>query len=708
LQHQEFSMDMSPDLAGPTRLSDTVGAVAAMFRRRWLTLALVTAGLFAVAAVLIMLITPKYEAMARVQIDPSRDPLASAQAEGQSLASEAIETEVTVLNSLSLAQEVVRRLNLANDPEYTKGLDGGSGAERLTGDARAAEVASRVQRGLSVRRDRLTYVIDVAFTAKNANKSANVANAFAEAYLDTKVGSRVGTAERQAAFFRRQLSQLAAEVRAADTAVAQYRAAHGITEGTGSSTIVDQQIAPLSTQIATAEAAAAEARSNLNAARAQIASGGLDSVAEVRSSPVISDLRRQRAEVLRNLGEIQSRYGEKHPESIKVREQLAGLDTQIRAEAQRAVSSLEAAARAADAQVASLRGSLRGLQREQARDTRAGVQAQSLEQDAATKRAQYEKLSQMSLESTQGARSQIASASIIDRATPPTRPSWPNRPLLLALALLVALSVGFATIVVQQMLVSGLRSTEDFRGRFGLPVLAAVPQIKGKASPAELIVERPTSMFAEALRIARASILASRGGETPPKVIAITSSLPHEGKTTTSLAFARVLALQGARTVLVDCDVRRASLRLLTPGGSSAGLVELLAGSAGLEQAAAPDAIPGLDTIIVREPHFSADDAFAGQTMERLLDELRRRYDLVVLDLPPIIGLADGRYLAGLADAVVMAVKWDATPMNAVETSMGHLQGDGSRVVGAIYTMVDPLSEAGGGLYYSRKYAKYY
>jgi capsular exopolysaccharide synthesis family protein len=228
------------------------------------------------------------------------------------------------------------------------------------------------------------------------------------------------------------------------------------------------------------------------------------------------------------------------------------------------------------------------------------------------------------------------------------------------------------------------------------------------ANPADLLLEKPTSLFAESLRNARASIVGVRNAK-PPKVIAITSALPSEGKTTTALAFARTLAINGGRTLLLECDVRRAALSaVLGEQTKGAGLVELLNGEVTLDQAIGRSTVDGMDQLLVRTPYYSSGDLFGTGAMERLLEEVRGRYDSIVLDLPPLVGLADGRFLAVLADATALAVRWDATPPAAAVSALQSLQADGANVVGAIYTMVDPSAEAIGGLYYSKKYSTYY
>lgn len=687
------------------RLSDVLRSLKGVLRRRWLTLGIVTAVILAICVTLIMMMEPTYRSVARVQIDPTRDPTVTITNNMQAdLGSEAIETEVTLLNSDALAREVVQTLNLQQDPEFSKGLDDGKDGPKLSPEERLAAITNRVQNNLSVGRDRLTYVINIAFESENPEKSARIANTFAEKYIAAKVGDRVGTAEQQAAFYRGRLSELAAEVRQADSAVAAYRARAGIVEGMGNSTIVDQQIGPLSSQLATAESEAAEAKASLAAARAQISRGGIDAVSAVRGSPVISDLRRQRAEVLRNMGEVQARYGERHPESIKVHEQLTALDRQIEDEARRAIGSLEAQAIATEARVASLRSTMRRMESEQASNTRAAATANTLEREAESKREAYDRLAERAQQSEQNVSNTIARATIVDRALPAPSPTSPNRPLLLALALVVALATGVATIIVQELMVAGIRGIGEFESRMGIPILASLPRVKGR-TPADLVVDKPGSMFAESVRITRAALARL---QPPVKSIAVASALPEEGKSTTSAALARTFAANGEKVLLVDCDVRRAALRqTMPPNVDAPGLIEVLSGDATIEQATVPDRVGGLDVIYVRDARIMTEDLF-DERMQAFLDRAGSRYDRIVLDLPPLGGLADGRAIAALADATLLVVRWGSTPAQPIEAALNWLQADGANPVGAVFSAVDPSAEAMGGIYYSSKYGNYY
>ena len=683
-----------------------VRKVTDTFRRRWLTFALVAASVFAAAIVLVLLMTPRYTAVTHLRIDPTRSPVA-ADADKSQLSPEAIETEITLLRSGDIARAVVRKLELGRDAEFTKGLDG---TPMSPGDRETA-IASQVLESLSVSRDKLSYVLGVEFTSVDRVKAAKIANAFADAYIYSKVGSKKDLATQKMRFQNEQLAKLGQEIRTAEAQVANYRAKAGITFATGENsaqgTIVDQQIGPISMQLAQARSEAAEAQAALAAAQAQSRSGNADAVADVLASPVVVQLRAQRGQILQNMGEVLARYGERHPETIRVRDQLREVDGQIAAETKRVLAALQSKAATANARAASLQQSMDALGSRQSANARAAVLANSLESEIESKRTQYDKIAQEQIESDQASKNQIAQAEIVDTAKPPIKPSRPNKPLLLALGLVVALAAAAGTITVQELMVAGLRTSEEVEDVLGVPMLAAIPYEKGQ-NLADLVIDKPTSLFSEAYRIARASLLGVRG-DAMPQVIAITSPLPAEGKSTSALALARTFAINGQRTLLLDCDVRRAAMRgMVRSPSDSPGIVEILHGNATIEAAIKPGDVDGLDHLLVNAPYFSSENLFGDGKMLKVLTDLRRRYELIVLDLPPLMGLADSRFLAAMADTVAMVIRWDETPASAASAAMEALRSDKSNVAGVVMTMVHHSSEAMGGLYYSKKYTGYY
>lgn len=707
--------DLQPSVENDQEISSAFRGVLAVFRRRIWTFLSVAIVVFAVIAVGAMMLKPQYEAKTRIKIEPNRSAVTGMDAERASAADVAvIDTEVSVIQSRDLAREVVRSLKLQYDPVLTEGMPRLQPQSAAT-ETRIDAVAGRVLSGLKAEREDNTYVVDLSFRSGDPEVAARVANGIAASYINNSVGVRTGSASQQARQLEQRLAALGAEVRAAEARIAQYRANLGITLGTNSATITDQQVSPISNQLAEAEAEASAARSNLSAARKQIASGQLETVSGVLNSGVVADLRRQRAEVLRNRGEVATRYGPRHPETQRVQQQLESIDTQIQQEAQRVTNALTAQAAAADAKAESLRSALNRVKGEQASNTRASVTVESLERDVEAKRLAYNRLAEATQQANQVSRNSTPQAMVVEQAVVPNNPAFPNTRLLLAAGFILALIVATAAVALLEMLSSGFRTAADVESTLGLPLIAAVPRLRGQdrkglpknTRPPDLLVARETSFYAEAIRNLRTTLLLSPGTQ-PPQVISVVSTLPGEGKTTTSLSLARVLAMGGERTILIDGDLRRAGLREYAPNSGASGLVEVLSEGAPLSEAIQNDVVPNLDILFVRRPLFSSSDLLGTPAMRELLGQLRGSYDRVVIDTPPLLGMADARTLASLSDAVVLVVKWTSTSTDAVQSAVSTLSLDGVRPAGVALSMVDPASETAGASYYARRYSQYY
>lgn len=690
-----------------------------VLKRRKIVFVTVAGLLFIAAAAFILLSATRYVSTAKVKLDPTRDAMAAGE---QKLRPDApdqvlVDTEVSIIKSRDVAREVVKRLNLDRDPEFTGALLLPN-ASNLPENIRLDEISDRVLASLEVEREKGTYLVSIAYTAKTLAKAAKIANTFAQAYIDQSLVSRTGTASQQAEFLAGSVEAMRRKLEQSDAEFARYAAQAGVLAGRGggngfSGTVLDQEIAPLTSQVAEAESDAAAAASKLASARAQVASGGLDAVANVLDSPVVTSLRQQRAEVARELGDSASRFGPNHPDTIMARERAERIDQQIDGEARRIISSLNSDAASTAARAASLRAQLAQLKGQQSANTRASVVATSLQLRSDSDREAYNREKQQYDQIRQVSRNTLTQATVVEPASPKIGEKSPNKPFFLALAFIAATVIGGAVIGVQEMFSHGLRVPADLETELGIPFIVSVPKLRwtereAATSPADIVIDTPVSPFAEAFRIARSTLLAGDIAKAP-RVITMMSTLPSEGKTTSSLALARVLAMSGEKVLLIDCDLRQIGMTRAVGGEGRIGLVEILQDGADFERAIYPDRAPRLDTISISAPLFTAEDLFGrNNAMEKLLNALLARYDRIVLDSPPLLGVADARTLSDLSDAVVLLVKWNSTPLASVHAALSRFEGDHRRIRGAIFTMVDENSEAIGATYYSKQYSKYY
>jgi capsular exopolysaccharide synthesis family protein len=309
-----------------------------------------------------------------------------------------------------------------------------------------------------------------------------------------------------------------------------------------------------------------------------------------------------------------------------------------------------------------------------------------------------------------------ADSQLVSAAPTPTSPSSPKLLLNLALGLGLAGMAGFAAAGLAEMRENGLATSADVEKRLNLRYLGAVPLLSSTdapahANPIDYVIDHPLSSFSESFRGIVAAILHGAGCEHI-KTVAVTSTMPAEGKTTTAICMARAAALQGYRVVLVDCDLRRASLDRIVAEQPAFGLLEVLSGAADLDQALVADARSAVDILPLVGRRLSTADVFGSPSMDRLLAELKRRYDLVVLDTAPVAPVADTRVLARKADFVAVVARWRMTPYQGIQSALQLLSGNGVEVGGMVLNQVDIAQQMRHGYgdlaYYFSNYKSYY
>jgi capsular exopolysaccharide synthesis family protein len=281
-----------------------------------------------------------------------------------------------------------------------------------------------------------------------------------------------------------------------------------------------------------------------------------------------------------------------------------------------------------------------------------------------------------------------------------------------------ALGVSTGSVLLRRALDGGLTTGQDAENTLGQPYLGTIADLastvdKGAKglTPIDYVKQKPLSVFAEGFRSVRAGLIYSRLGQDV-KVIAITSSLPGEGKTTTSLCLSQTMAMSGQKVIVLDCDLRRRSFTDILKADADKGLLEVLAGTATLEEALLVDEKTGVHFLPLARSAYTPKDVFGSAVMDALLERLRASYDAVILDTAPVLPVVDTRILARKADAVAMLVRWRKTQRKAVQNSIALLEEAGANVAGVVLTQVNIKEQArygyGDSGYYYKQYKKYY
>ena len=645
-------------------------------------------------------------------------PATPQQSQNDAVLSSYVDTQVAVIQSHDLVGLVVDQFNLASDPQFVPASMLGDHTPQGKINARETAITSVINNHLKARRSGQSYVVSIDFTDHDPNKAAQVANAFAQTFIRQQLQLKVQAAKTANDLLNAQLASMRDEVERDAQAVANYEAAHNLVNTTSQGNILSQgEISALTEQLAQTRAAQAEADANLSTAKAQLAKGSSGGdVGDALSSPVVQNLREQRAVVSAHLANLQASLGARHPDVITAKGQLADIDAQISAEIQRIISNLRAQAQVAAGRTASVLSSLNEAQASLVTSNSASVELGELQRNADSSKEIYESYLAKAKQTAQQQTISQPDAQIASVAQPPIKPSSPIIPLDILVGLVLGLGAGVGAVVVRRMMDSTLRTQDDVETRLGVPYLAGIPTLASSVkkpetnSPIEAVVKHPLSGFAEAFRALATAVTL---GEHDVKVLAITSSLPNEGKTTTSICLAEILTLAGSRVLVIDCDLRRRSLNAALGANVKTGLLEVLSGKMTLSEALYVDERTRTHFLLLpKTASATAKSPLESPAFDALLAQTKEVYDYVILDFPPLLPIVDARVLAPKADAVILLCRWQQTPKRAVQHAIRLLQDVGVEPAGVALSLVDLKAQQrygyGDAGYYYANYSDYY
>jgi uncharacterized protein involved in exopolysaccharide biosynthesis/Mrp family chromosome partitioning ATPase len=699
-----------------------------LLRHKWLIVATVMIVTLP-AAWMIHQMPPYFDSQSSIMINTRKAAFRDLQAtvEDNDADAVAIGTQVGILKSPSMALRVVDRLNLTEAPEFRQALAPHPSLlarianmvkallghptppePALTQEDKRQVTGQLLAKAVTILNDGHSYLITIQARTQSAQLSASIANAFADLYLDFNRQLKIAAIGRANSLLDDEIAPLRLHVKQAEDAVESFRQTNGLITGRGDaaitqpengSTVSEAQLSQINTELIAATDELALKQSNLNEIRAAIRSGRLDSIPAVVESPLINTLRAQQTALGSKVASLSQSALADNPELQEATAASADITSRINTEVEKIASSVASQAAAAQRRVATLHAALDRLQGTVATESRANVTLRQLESEAIAARNVYQDYLGRLQHTSSDAALQEPEADLISPALAPLGSSGPPRTQLTALAFAVALGLGSGLALVVDRMRQGVRSVEQLEAATGLRGLGLVP-----AAPGSVRLDRTegrSSVYAGAIGLV-ANVIRFGNDQVRAQVVLVTSSVPNEGKTAFSASLAAHVGREGGRALLIDCDLHNPSI------ASELGLDQPPSGPE--QTTLTKDVLPGVDVLVFKRDN---EPKMAGMvdTLRLLLADARSRYDLVILDTPPVLAFADAPVLSMQADGVIMVVRWQHTPVTAISSALQALRSYGVRVVGGVVTRVklSELDSAEGGYpYLYRTYERYF
>jgi capsular exopolysaccharide synthesis family protein len=645
------------------------------FLRRWkfvFAVAATTFGLFLVAA---FTIPASYTGVAQVLLDSPLDYMTPQDYSNSDFSDNPtfIESQIAVLKSASLLQQVVDSQKLTEDPKI------------------GPAALSWLEGALGVERVGLGNVIELDVTMYDPEKAAALANAVAQAYLADRVKSRYEGVQKASTWLSDRAAYLREELSRSEEAVQKFRADHNLL-ATQAGSLTEQQLSELNIALINARAELSAKRAQYQQVDKLLGSGGdIQSMPDVLQSVVVSALRAQLSVVSRREADLRLKYGERHPEVMSAQAERRDIEGQISAEVQRLIGNLKNEVDAAEAREASLVRALDSVSNKSEVEGQVGVQLRDLERIAAANQNLFETFLSRAKLTEEKSTLLNSGARVITAAAVPLGPSFPNRPLFAALGLVLGTLLGGAGAVLRELSASGFMAKKQIEEELAVPVLASVPKMSGwsnDAQPVAYLERRPLSRYSEAVRRLRLGMEATSDLIVSPRLMLVTSAMPAEGKTTLALSLACSAAADGERVLLIDADLRLSAATAFFGMTEKVGLVDLLTLPMKAANAIHVDERSGISLLPAGAKTRNPPALLASARMLSILDELRGKFDTIIVDAPPVGPAADASILAKHVDKIIFAVKWCETSREAVAEGIRHLGGR-SKIAGIALTMVD-------------------
>ena len=723
--------------------------------------------------------TPKsYLSVASVLIDEGLnkvvDEVSAASVSMQTDA--ALLSQIEILTSARLAAVVVDKLKLDQNDEFmspptsalakgigfVRGLVGyfrGSsgpdipGLENVDAATRQAMMATarrdyailKLQSEVMAQRNGRSYVIDIGYQSTDPALATAITKAFSEAYLADQLNASFDATERAAVWLQGRLTELRESSQKAALAVEMFRAEHGLAAGSDGQLISDKQLSDLNSQLIVAQADTARASARYQQFKTIVDSGSdnafQDSAisSDQPASSVIAALKTRYLTVSKRLQDVEANFGKDHPQAVALAKEKADVSAQIFGQLKQLTESYRNDYQVAQARESALREKIATAAGKSSIDNQSQVKLRDLDQQATALTTLYQTFLSRYEEASQQQSFPVGKVRIISDATMPLSAAGPRTSKILALSLVLGVLLGAGFGGLNEFNERFFRTGEDIRDRVGLKFLGYLPTIGGgkagkdskpddavadakvaslsaaeKRARMRVSIDAPASMFAETLRNAKIAFDVVMEGQGS-RIIGVISLLPGEGKSTVAANLAGLLAANGAKTLLIDGDLRNPGLSRSLGMETEQGLMEAVVSGQTWQAVGKVDRQTKLAIIpaVLRGQFSHTSELLSSAGMRRFIENAKETFEYIVVDLPPLGPVVDAKAFAPLADGFVLVTEWGRTPRAMVRSMLESEPYIANKIIGVVLNKVNlkrlaKYGSLGGSEKFFDRYSSYY
>jgi len=664
---------------------------------------------------------PVYRAAGRVEIEAETPQVRSLTDLYGSIPSDDsfLETQVNVLQSENLAWQTIQGLRLG-------GGGGAAGSRTSPGGsdssgAAQSELVGGFLGALTVERVKGSRILQVNYEDTDPDRAARVVNALTKNYIEYNFRKQYDATRQATSWMEQQLDELKAKVEKSQQALVDYQRQNSIVNLSEKETVGEQRLSDLSKEFT-----AAQGDRLLKESQYQVAQASEAPMALFSQDELLQKLDEKSADFRTQFAEARAQYGPNFPKVLRLQEQLDEVQTLIERERRRIVERMHNDYLAARSREKLLMGEVGRAKVDVERVSQLMIQHNILKREFDTNGQLYDNLLQRLKDAAVTAGLRATNIHVVDQAMAPQHPVRPRKALNLSFGLLAGLLLGIAIVFVQEALDISVKNAEEVEKLTGTAALAVIPAAyasssrklfrRGGAKKQQTqqdgvgltLIHEPASVMAESYRSLRTSILLSTSPR-PPQTLLVTSAHPKEGKTSTSLNLAFAFAQRGDRVLLIEADMRRPDIASKLGLSNQKGLSSYLSGAHSLEEVMHPmKSAANLRVICAGPRPPNPADLLSSPTMEKTLQDLRQRFDHLIVDTPPVLLVTDATALSPWVDGVVLVVESGVTARGALIRTQRILENAGARILGVVLNKMTAQRDSYYGSYYhSKYYAKY-